>query len=294
MTRLKSPRLPNGLRNTISYFSFFSYAPSFGQIFTFFPQKTTKKELLAALTRQVALKRLVSQPFPAGKADPTHKNSSIYTLPQYSIYLKNRALRREISKNKLAAILPYLNALSRIPCIQLVGVSGSLSMENSKIDDDVDVCIVTSRNLLFTGRFLAILLAGVFGVRNTKSGACLNLFFDEQDLKVPESKQSVYVAHEILQLLPISDKNDTYTSFRQANRWTERFFPNASARQSSHCAPRFSYVAYMLQPVERLLKKIQLRIIKKNRTGLLVTATQLWLFRSDFEKKLARRRIKPS
>jgi len=49
----------------------------------------------------------------------------------------------------------------------------------------------------------------------------------------------------------------------------------------------FDYYNSLLSPFEALFKFIQLLIIHKNKTALIITPTQLWLFKKDFEVKLS-------
>lgn len=294
MKPLKSRKPENDLRNTILYFAFFSFAPTFHEILTFFPQKISQKELQRLIDRQIAARKLVSYPLSPAKHARTRssgqkkpvfeaKNSYLYTLPQYSMHFRNRAVRQNITETKLRRVVPYLKALSRLPIIRFIGITGSAAMDNCKKSADIDLCIVTAGNLLFTGRFLSILLALLFGVRNPRTGACLNLFLDERDLAVPKADRSLYTAHEVLQLKPYADKDKIHNRFLWANRWTAEFFPNAAVSRPKQTA---QVPAAILQLTEPLLRMIQLRIIRKNGTGHSVTATQLWLFKHDFKMRL--------
>ena len=178
----------------------------------------------------------------------------------------------------------YLVVASHIPFVQFVGVTGSVAMLCAKKNDDVDLCVVTRKNTLWTTRFLLVILAKWMGLYGKT--ICLNLFFDEGDLLIPEKKQNIYIAHEILQMKPIIDKNDTYNRFLYANRWTCSFFPNVQLRASrkiQNTGPS------LFRTLEYVLKNRQINIIRKNKTGFMITSRQLWLFKNDFETKLKRR-----
>lgn len=68
MTLLKSPTPEHKLINTISYFSFFEYPPSLEEIFTFFPEKITKKALKTLLERLFKQKKLIKSPIMSSRA----------------------------------------------------------------------------------------------------------------------------------------------------------------------------------------------------------------------------------
>ncbi len=319
----------------LNYFSFFSYPPTFEEIYTFLPIKTTKEELKKELEHLVKEKKLLTFNFEL----LTDKR---YTVGEYGINklkVKNSKLkvfkkdnqrtqqfldfeeRFWESKRKLNnwRFKLYIKLLSLFPQIKLVGLSGTLSMMNAKKEDDIDLFIITFKNRLFTGRFIAILLAELLGLRRRRSNlrfmsawnrtcsgsgfhvpcytdkVCLNLFFDESDLTVPKFKQTEYVAHEILQMKPIINKNQTYEKFLNANRWVSNFFPNINI--NSKLKIKNSKLQFKIQNlslifnligdvIEILIKKAQLILINRHRTTEIITKSQLWFHPDDFEKKI--------
>lgn len=164
-------------------------------------------------------------------------------------------------------------------------------MSGYKEDDDLDLCIVSRRGLIWTTRFMVVVIAKLFGI-HTPTGVCLNLFFDEYDLRIPLDKQNSYIAHELLQMKPVVDKDTLHKRFFQNNAWINRYYPNARIQEVEriHNPPLSGNVKFLhwITHVDRLFKSIQLPIIKHNRTSLFVSAGQLWLFKRDFEKKLKR------
>lgn len=260
--------MKNAILKVLKYFSFFDYAPTFEEIYTFLPKKTTKKELkkeLELLINKKIIKNLKLK----------IENSLRYTVGEYGIenikYQKSNikktyqiSKRKQTSKRKLEnwRFRLYTRLLSLFPQIKLVGLSGSLAMMNAGENDDIDLFIITAKNRLFTGRFIAVVLAWILGIRRNRikenarhrvfssaspplgggspkrltqkqvsllfrNKVCLNLFFDESNLEVPSFKKTEFVAHEVLQMKPIINKFQTYERFLYDNRWVLSFFPNA-------------------------------------------------------------------
>ena len=280
------------------------YAPSFNEIYTFFPHKISKKDLKTLLKREVQKNKLLRLPnnkqfslplCPTNYKLPT-TNHAKYTLPQYSMHgEKNSKFKSQISNNKIGiTIQKYIYLLRLCPFVQFVGVTGRSAMEGVSSNDDLDLCIVTKHSLLWTTRFYAVLCAKLLGL-HTKTGVCLNLFFDEADLIIQEKKQNAYIAHELLQMKPIIDKDSTYRRFFTKNEWIYRYFPNAQSYNTKHVSCTMArnmlhVTCYMLLGlIDHLFKSIQIPIIQRNDTALFITETQLWLFKNDFEKKLKRR-----
>ena len=303
------------ISDILEYFSFFSYPPTFEEIYTFFPEKLTRRRLTSILD-EMEKKILIINWKVEGASTFNFLCSSVnimrYTLPQYSKKTREYRLRLTNSFTKVRKILPYVQLLTFVSSIKLIGLSGSVSMFNAREEDDIDLFIITARNRLFTGRFIALLVAELFGLRRKShypdhigvphhdketNKACLNLFFDERNLTVPNFKKTEYVAHEILQMKPLIDKDNTYLRFIQANKWVFKFFPNAKNQISNELLSfkiknldfieNFKF--QIANSLEEILKKLQLYFIKKHQTTEIITDSQLWFHPDDFEKKLAKK-----
>ena len=268
------------LRTVFDYFAYFSYAPSFSEIHTFFPKKISAKALKDYLANEVSGGSLVllshNRYFRASKSDS-------YTIPQYSIFTR-KTIQKDIQR--------YLDVLMLIPLVRFVGVTGASAMNGHRIDDDLDLCIVTKKGFMWTTRFLVVCIAKLLGI-HTSTGVCLNLFFDERDLIIPATKRNSYIAHELIQMKPIVDKDFTHKRFFQSNPWITQYYPNIriqlSPKTSRESQAAHNYFFSLITHIDRWFKLIQLPIIKRNETALFISPHQLWLFKYDFEKKLKRR-----
>lgn len=294
--------------DVLTYFKFFSYAPSFEEIYTFLPIKTTKQELRRLLDLMVQSERLIKK-----RVSTSHIfdlrlltfNCLLYTLPPHGIFFDKRVDRARISRKKIDKAMSCVQLLARIPSIQLIGLSGGVAMMNAQYQDDIDFFVITSSGRLWTTRIYILGGAELCGVRRkrtsrrVKDSFCFNLFFEETDLSVPKEKHNLYVAHEIVQMKPIVMKKGVYNRFLMANQWVLRFFPN---KQFFGSAQDFQYTNrsneykkntnYIGNAVEFLCKKIQLIIMDRHRTTERISDTQLWFFPRDFEKKLRKSHYK--
>jgi len=301
---------------TVKYFSFFAYQPTLKEIHTFLQAKISKNELKMELGHMVK-RRIIA------KYKMMDENYEKYTPLEYGISTtvipKNEATsnlskRKQISKRKLQnwRYRIYIKLLSIFPQIKLVGLSGSIAMKNADLDDDIDLFIITQKERLFTGRFLATIFAYIMGLKRglkqhkAPNKVCLNLFFDENNLKVFKFKQTEFVGHEVLQMKPIIVKDNIYKRFLEANRWVQDIFPNSSwimskvKNQKSKIQVKsqnyfknfklltltsnFSLLTFNF--IESILKNLQLTLINHHRTTELISNTQLWFHPDDFEKKI--------
>ncbi len=292
--------MEKGIVKTIKYFDFFDYLPSFEEIYIFLPFKITKKQLknqLLILERQRKIKSIFV----------SWRNEYLYTVGEYSIKLKIKNLKLKIKKlenrwkeseKKLKSwrFRLYIKLLKLLPFIKLVGLSGTISMKNAKKDDDIDLFIITERGRLFIGRFLAVLIAFIMGLKRSlgqkraKNKVCLNLFFDETNLKIPDLKKTEYVAHEVLQMKPIINKDYVYEKFLRANQWVKRFYPNNIMNlklkiKNLKLQPKNNKLS-VFDTIESMLKKLQLFIINRHKTSEIITDTQLWFHPDDYNEKI--------
>lgn len=278
------------LLTVLNYFGYFLYAPSFEEIHTFFPKKMTKRNLKMFLDSEVKSKKILRLPndsviraFQSSFYNYLPLiNHPRYTLPQYSITRQHNNISRIPG-----TIQTYVFLLKLCPLVRFVGITGKSAMMGIRNDDDIDLCVVSKQGLLWTTRFFVVVLAKLLGI-HSKTGVCLNLFFDENGLLVPDKKKNIYIAHELLQMKSIIDKNNIYCQFLIENRWLYRYFPNVKHifKSKEYKTQDRNYTSK--KAVDEFFKSIQLPIILRNRTAFFITSSQLWLFKSDFEKKLKR------
>lgn len=147
--------------------------------------------------------------------------------------VEKRLSRGEISMQKMVKAKVIAKALSRIPTVKLIGVSGSLSMNNSTPDDDIDLFFITEKNTLWITRLLVTLTLLLIGQKRKRKSKvvrnkiCPNMYLAEDALSFIKRKQNLYLAHEILQLKVLFDRDNFYSRLLQKNKWIEKFLPNA-------------------------------------------------------------------
>lgn len=143
-----------------------------------------------------------------------------------------RQKREKWSREKLKIVRKVAGWLKLIPTIKMLAVTGALAMRNSNQKDDVDLLLITSKNRLWLTRFLAVFIVELVadrrrpGDKKVKNKICLNMFLDEKHLAVPLKEQDLFSAHEVCQLKPIWDRDETYQKFIRKNQWVKQFLPN--------------------------------------------------------------------
>lgn len=219
----------------------------------------------------------------------------------FDLFIKRSSIAQE--KQKIAE--KFIGVLRLFPTLKMVGISGSLAMRNTKQEDDIDLFIITEQNRLWTGRIIAIITSILMhlkrprNVTTAKNKVCLNLFFDRLHLAIPADKQTEYVGHEVLQLVPVINRNQTYELFLAQNRWIVGAFPNVSRTMNTYVTSskipqtqkttarkNISLFTFLGDVVEYIARSIQMQAIRRHTTTERISDTQLWFFPRDFEPRV--------
>jgi hypothetical protein len=160
------------------------------------------------------------------------KIGSELKLPKLITDQSLRDKRRKNSLKKLDEAQKFVSILKHIPWIKAVVVTGSVAVNNAVENDDTDFLIITQKNRLWLARPLVVLVAMWFGKRRQADGShrdnswCLNMFLDEDKLKVGKGGRSIYTAYEVLQAKFIFDRGGVEQRWLQENSWVGRVLPN--------------------------------------------------------------------
>jgi len=228
------------------------------------------------------------------------KNSSVikrrgyYFLKGREGLIYKRLLRKRISDKKMNFAKKASRLLSFIPQIKMVGLTGSLSMENSTEDSDIDFLIITKKGRLWTSRILGYFLLWLnsYDIRkpldtNQKDKLCLNMWLDESDAIWSKKDRNLYTAHEIAQIVPLVNKEKTYEKFLSLNKWVLDYWPN-----SVHINEKIkvkSEEVLRLKFLEKLAFKMQYQHMKPKITREVVTKTRAIFHPQDLSKKVLER-----
>lgn len=189
---------------------------------------------------------------------------------------KIRRQRGINTKRKLDLLISKRNFLSIFPGISFIGVTGSTAAQNAKKGDDIDILVITNPSLLWIIRpFFLIYLSLFFKIRrhhtphdNVPNYICPNLWLDLHHLQVPIVSQNLYTAHEVLQVIPIVNKNCTHEMFLQENIWSKKFLANAfyeiSKKHPKSLTKKKFRLTPIFQPLNLIMFVSQYLFMRKN------------------------------
>jgi len=220
--------------------------------------------------------------------DTIASDKGFYFLKNRHSLVQSRYEKEKNSQKKIANSKNVITALSLIPSILFIGISGSLAMNNANNDDDVDLFLITKQNTVWTTRIMALGVLEMFGMRRKKTTrdptntVCINMLIDEQNISFLPDNHDVYIAHEIAQLTPVFDRNNTYQQFLHANAWITGFMPNVKIPETLQ---KTTKKKSKISVVNTFVKYIQLLKINTTRTTEIVSDTILAFHPSDNRTK---------
>ncbi len=146
-----------------------------------------------------------------------------YALRQREQLFTLRSERDQMMDTLSPQMIYYGRILAYFPFVEFVGITGALAMRNpSSTDEDLDYLIITRPGRVWLARAMIILLVRVMRLRNIE--ICPNYVLASDQLV--QSRQDLYIAHEITQILPLSNHN-LYEQLRDQNQWAIEYLPNA-------------------------------------------------------------------
>ena len=272
--------LQYAIQTTLAYHDIFGYPLTVEEIHRYLIKKSANTNRIEETLGHLLEKKLVG------------KINKYYFLKGRSKIVSIRIKRKDYSKAKMRKAKLFGVLLKIIPSVKLAAISGALSMDNSRKNDDIDLVIITSKNLLWSTRFLANLFLLLFkrdpAGQKISDRACLNMFLDESALSI--SDRNIYTAHEICQMRVLWDREGTYRKFLRANSWIKDYLSNwqESSQFTVHSSQKRKLRAtnYPLTTIESALRRFQLWYMKNKLTTERISSTQLFFHPKDTQKQV--------
>jgi len=206
--RPDSALLVEAILRTVAYEDVFDYPLTAGEIHRLLSGARASPEQVQAVLQNDA---------------PLSFTGGFYTLPGREELAELRCRREQDSARLWQQARRYGRMAARLPFVRMLGVTGSLAMNNVDGEADVDLLVVSAAGRLWTCRALVLLLARLAALEEV--GLCPNYLVSEQSLVFQD--RTLYTAHELVQMVPLFGL-DVYARMRRLNRWTERFLPNVN------------------------------------------------------------------
>lgn len=155
------------------------------------------------------------------------QNNGFYFCDNSKSTAKDRIERQKIADRKWQKLRKIVKWLPITPFIRAIAISGSLSINNTKDESDLDLFIVAQYGRIWTVRAFLSGLIQVMGCRRhhhkIKDRICLNWFTTSQYPAL--QLRNLSRAHFCAQLMPIWGTEEL-NNFFNANQWVSQWLPN--------------------------------------------------------------------
>ncbi len=172
--------------------------------------------------------------------------------------------QEQSSRKKMILLARAKEVLEQSPSILFVGITGSLAMNAASESSDIDLLIITKHNTLWITRLktLMALRRQKIATRKPRSKLqkdrlCLNIWMDECDLAI--DNKNAYTAHELAQIVPVIDRQNTHKKLLARNPWVTDYWPSAVTDPSSSLKDdnlKFNLAKYFIEKLAYLCQRI--------------------------------------
>lgn len=207
-------------------------------------------------------------------------HKGFYTLPDRDHLIPIRIRRTRIAKKKMQLAQRVARLLSFMPYVQAVFASGSLALENTDYDSDLDLFIITKSGRIWTARFIINSVLDVLGLKRkpkdkiAPNKICPNHLIADNALTI--TNQNIFTAKVYSHLVPIYVRSRSLLkNFQHDNQWINSYICNWSF-PTEHLVHNFSVatnIKYAKEAIlntklgkliENLCRKYQKHRIEKN------------------------------
>lgn len=263
----------NSIFKTLIYSDIFDFPLTLDEIYLFLvsSQKISKEEIKRSLSKIRKIER----------------SGEYYFLKKRKDIISLRKKREKESRLKIKNNLQLLKLIGLIPSVKLLGVSGSVAFNNAKKEDDLDLFIITKKDTLWVSRFLIICMLLAFGKKrsvhkkNSSNKICANMFIDESALLI--GKKNLFIAKEIVQVMPIVNKDQTHEIFLQKNNWIKKYlanFPIVTIKKKVGAS------SFPIKYIDNIFFTVQKKYMENKITNEKIGKNHAWFHPNDISGKI--------
>jgi hypothetical protein len=211
-------RLVQSILATVSYADVFDYPLNRRELHSWLIGRKTKLQDLDPV-----LKHLTGNPV---------DDQLYFCLSGGKSIIQKRQHRKNNAAVKFQIARKLSHRLNLIPTLRYIGITGSLAIGNCDPADDIDLFFITVPQTIWITRLLVIFLTDIFSSRRKAGDSmvdnkiCLNMFITSDALGFAKSRQNLFLAHEIMQMQTLADRDSLYQKMLAENTWVGKFLPN--------------------------------------------------------------------
>ena len=154
------------------------------------------------------------------------EKNGFYFFKNRTEVIKTRIDRQKIADQKWKKAKKIIHWLQIIPYLRMVAVSGSLALNNTQEESDIDVLVIVRAGRIWLARFFVTVPLQLIGKRRhkkfTKDRICLNHYITNKSLEI--KFRSLYNAQTYAHMIPVLEvESGIYEKFQRVNRWVKDY-----------------------------------------------------------------------
>ncbi|MFA7314724.1 MAG: hypothetical protein WC025_02205 [Candidatus Magasanikbacteria bacterium] len=220
MNNYNNTQIQEAILKTLAYFDIFSYPLTNEELkrLLWFPNNLSNENFLVNLQILLNNKQIVCE-------------RSFYFLKSSKENITSRQTRVKLVEQKMSIAKRAVEKLRKVPFLRAVFVCNTVASGIPNIDSDIDVFVIARQNYIWLVRFFSTIILKFFRLRtsktNHKNRVCLSFYTTDNNLNLEKlkmkNKTDIYLVYWLLQLVPIYDPENLYTSIMRANKWLGEF-----------------------------------------------------------------------
>lgn len=208
VTRDSDSVLVDAILRTIRYADLFEQAVSKCEVFRYLDTRADEKSIFRVLAEYSGGKWLETQ--------------GLYCLPGRLEITQCTQKRAQESGPAWAQARRWAAIMAHIPFVRMIGVTGSLAMNNMARGADIDYFVVTAPGRVWSTRFCLVAIVRL--ARALGHELCPNYVLSASALKIED--RTLFTARELTQMVPLFG-DACYAQMMQINDWTRIYLPHA-------------------------------------------------------------------
>lgn len=217
------------------------------------------------------------------------KNRHIKVIKNRLYYLPDTlplswTLRFKNTKKVLNDNAYVFGVLKGIPWIKMLAVTGSVACFNADDNDDIDIFIITDKGRVWLTRLFVVTLLKILNKypneNNSTGKFCPNLYIDTSKLSWDPKKRNLFIAHEIITMFPIINRNNTYFNFIKNNDWIFDYYANFEI-DLQNIVVKSKAQNKLVDYLENFVMKVQLDYMKRRQTKELTSNSLVHFIKND-------------
>lgn len=163
-----------------------------------------------------------------------HYEAGYVTLRRHPEWIDKRLCREVIAHDLWASAWHYGRWLAHLPFVEMVALTGALSVRNPQhYDDDFDYMLVTKPNRVWLARLFAVVIVKLVRLRGRE--LCPNYVVARD--RLVQAQRDIFIAHELAQMVVI-EGDALYEQILQENAWLVDYLPNITIPDGQTALPR--------------------------------------------------------